>query len=56
MHFRPLLFREILDIDHLVAVQSLNPVGDSPEEFTRVIAGNYDRLGTLVQALGLKAD
>jgi len=44
------------DIRGKLRAQSLNPVGDSPEEFARAIAGNYDHLGKLVQALGLKAD
>lgn len=44
------------DIRAKLRAQSLNPVGDSPEAFARVIAGNYDHLGKLVQTLGLKAD
>lgn len=44
------------DIRAKLQAQSLNPVGNTPEEFAQSIAVNYEQLGELVQNLGLKVD
>ncbi len=43
-------------IQEKLRINGLNPVGDSAQAFTEVIANDYERLGTLVKQLGLKVD
>lgn len=44
------------DIQAKLRAQSLNPVGNTPEEFAHSIAASYEQLGELVKTLGLKVD
>lgn len=38
------------------ATQGMVPVGDSPEEFAKVIGADYARWGSIIRASGMKAD
>ena len=43
-------------VQEKLLINSLNPVGGTPEEFTKAIAIDYERLGKLVKQLNLKVD
>ena len=43
-------------VQEKLRINGLNPVGGTPEEFTKTIAIDYERLGKLVKQLNLKVD
>jgi tripartite-type tricarboxylate transporter receptor subunit TctC len=44
------------DIREKLAAQGVEPGGDTPDEVRKVMRADYDRYGTIIRKLNIKAD